>query len=275
MSDIYIHIGLYKTGTSNLQNNLFVNIPNIHYTRLTGSLLMHIKKPIIFDKLLISNESFTGFPWSEGSMYWNKQYEIAIRNISILFPTAKIIIGFRDHTSMILSLYKQYLQLGGTKNLDNFFNFSNKGILLIEDLFYEDRVTFLQKHFAPENIFIYTQNDLQSNFYQSITCLEKFMNVSLLEYYSKDKSNTNVGVNKIPARILRQLNIINKFLVHFYLPSLNNRFFKSLGITPRQLCQGVLSNFFKEKLDFTEDKKKQIKELYLTDWQFVQKEKST
>ena len=107
MSQVFLHVGLHKTGTTFLQYHVF--------PLLEGVRTLHGWQPATAlaegaaPRTLITSENFSGWPWGGG---WAEQFEARMRSLAALFPRAKALIGFREHAAMLLSLYKQHLHQG-------------------------------------------------------------------------------------------------------------------------------------------------------------------
>ena len=106
MTEYFIHLGLHKTGTTWLQSEVFSRLKNVSY------LHQFELDTIIPDskKVLISCEWLSGKPHLLEST--EKMYIIADR-LKKIFPSSKIIVGFRDKDSWLKSLWKQYIMEGG------------------------------------------------------------------------------------------------------------------------------------------------------------------
>lgn len=112
-------MGLHKTGTTFLQEEIFSKIKNVNYI---GEFKFGSK--IYKDKLnIISDEKLSVEPHLPPShidyINCNQRFVIAKRLHSI-FPDAKIILGIRNKDSWLSSVYSQYVKGGGTHNFDDF-----------------------------------------------------------------------------------------------------------------------------------------------------------
>lgn len=126
MQEIYIHVGLHKTGSTFLQNKVFPNLEkttyigrpytqqNIAFNKLQyadSSLYskeevnQEIKHFDHYKKVLISDEMFSGLPFNN---YINRTM-IADR-LSQVFPEAKILLFIRNQKDLLLSLYNSYVK---------------------------------------------------------------------------------------------------------------------------------------------------------------------
>ncbi|MBL8893463.1 MAG: sulfotransferase, partial [Rhizobiales bacterium] len=150
-SEVLVHVGLPKTGTTWLQDHVFANNalgfwgPAQHedtpkqQTKAFGRLLyLDANKRLIaeddFDSAalrdqlegimvpeglvpVVSNERLSGHPLSNAF-----DRATLARRIKDVFPHARIFVTIREQRSMILSSYFQYLKYGGWRSLDGFLN---------------------------------------------------------------------------------------------------------------------------------------------------------
>lgn len=142
MSNIYIHIGLHKTGTTFLQKDFFPKIPHTHFYRNIHEFL---NNQVNSGRVIISNESLEGNPFLGN---WLQSYKNNVHYISKIFHNPSIIIGFRKHDSFLLSLYKQYLYEKGILDVNSFFDINkNSGLVKFEDLLFAERYKILKERF--------------------------------------------------------------------------------------------------------------------------------
>jgi hypothetical protein len=152
MNTTLVHIGFHKTGTTWIQNELFVSnsdsfIPlstkKKGHSSLANRFIFDDKGYLLnsFDNnekairadlnellgardqedenkvLVMSHERLSGNPHSSGF-----DSSIIARRIKKVFPNAKILIVIREQSSWILSNYFQYLSVGGTHSLYKYLN---------------------------------------------------------------------------------------------------------------------------------------------------------
>ncbi|MGJ8593503.1 MAG: sulfotransferase domain-containing protein [Aquaticitalea sp.] len=187
MHNTLIHIGLHKTGTTWLQNELFINgnssfEPLSNNTRPKGysSLAMDfvldhnasllnsfdsnemvikhnldiiLKQKKIENKVLVmSHERLSGYPSSAGF-----DGSIIMRRIKNVFPSAKILIMIREQKSLLLSNYFQYLKEGGVRNIDKYLNskYDARVPNLSENYFhFHYMISEYQNLFGKENVLV-------------------------------------------------------------------------------------------------------------------------
>lgn len=267
MSKVFLHIGLHKTGTTYLQTSVFPELKGI----TSFSLFNHIGDIALHDndKLLLSCECFCGNPW-KGNYY--NEFEQQVLNLKKLFPESAVIIGFREQLPMITSLYKQFIQRGGTRDVSYLFNTENTGILKHEDFLYVKKIEFLKKHF--DHIFYYTQEDLRKSPQLVINDLCDFLELNeSLDISQIEKKETNTGIKSVKQlQILRKSNLWSHRLrkIHPILSPMH-AVYQHLKITPRDFIQ--FKGFFKKGKPFklNDELQKFITEYYATDWEETQK----
>ncbi len=138
MKKTIIHVGLHKTATTFLQNNVWPTIQG--YTYLSRPYTQHnyafnqmqyadeslYKKDYILKeleyigstRLLLSDEAFSGKPVYFS--YLNRA--IIARRLQEVFPEAEIVLFLRDQKDIMLSHYSSYIKMPyGTKIIEKFF----------------------------------------------------------------------------------------------------------------------------------------------------------
>ena len=261
-NNLIIHIGHHKTGTTFLQNFIFPCYKELSVVRAWYSHRKITEMPLK-KNILITDEGISGNPF-RGNYF--DEFEKNIVNIKKLYGDVKILVGFREHSSMILSLYKQHLHEKGYLTLEEFFNKQNTGLIRQEELKFLIRVEILKKHFT--HIFVYLQEDLKSNIDLFITKLSHFIGVDLNKEefeFLRDKT-ANVGIRtEKQVRLLRTMNILNS---KKYCPNLYGTKLARYKLTPRDICQNRMKDsgdIFKMNSNL----KTFITNLYNEDWQGI------
>jgi hypothetical protein len=124
-TDIIIHIGLHKTATSFLQQEIFPKLDVDFYCQPRSREFLGIKTKQ--KKILISNEALSGKPHLN-PIDSNERIRIA-NSLHLLFPNARIIVGIRNKEDWYNSLFKQYSKASATYNKQTFNNMFDKGYL--------------------------------------------------------------------------------------------------------------------------------------------------
>lgn len=137
MPPLYIHVGLHKTGTTFLQEEVFPKLTSVDFLRSQRivemlqrfaaeedscfdlSTYQRFFEPIINPcPSLISHEGLSGHNYL---LYMN-QTRNADR-LAKLFPHASIILGIRRQDSLLLSLYVHFIKGGASVRLDDFLGY--------------------------------------------------------------------------------------------------------------------------------------------------------
>lgn len=136
-----IHIGLHKSASTFLQNNVFPILGEVNYIDRSES--WEVLKPIIFQshsafdpididqnrldswyapgkRVVISEEFLSGNP---DLGYINQ--DSCLENLHQIFPDAKVIIVLREQWSLIRSMYLHMVATGYNKHEKRAFNFDN------------------------------------------------------------------------------------------------------------------------------------------------------
>lgn len=103
ITKVFIHIGMHKTGTTFLQQEVFPKIPNINYqTKVDLTTKVEERKINLFSDENLDGGSYRLFATGK------KRINI-LKNLHTLFPDAYIILCLRDKESWLKSAYKQYI----------------------------------------------------------------------------------------------------------------------------------------------------------------------
>jgi|MDTB01.1.fsa_nt_gb hypothetical protein len=272
-TEIFIHVGLHKTGTTFLQRQIYPKLSLAYYDfrpfdeQLTTN---HRKR-----KICISDENYSGRPWPKGfpdrpsDVSYGEQFKYSMHNLVDLYPGAKIIIGFREHSSFLISLYKQYLHEGGTGKLEYFFNpSSERSVIRKEDLLFKSRVDVLMDLF-DQQVLVYDQKKLLTNTAHEVERICRFLGVTDVPPIDNSRS-MNKGVKYHQANILRILNGMDKKLMRIsFLPTLNNSFWRRMRLTPRQICQYKLAGLSKREIRLSVEQSNYISATFADDWSYI------
>ena len=234
--EVYIHIGYPKTGTTFLQNEIFPKLNEVHYIRSdrirpeTSKIMRqeefsfdyeqvknNLEKHLVDGKNLISNEGFMG-NLLVGKAINNK---LIADRLAFLFPNVKIIITIRNQYDLVESLYKQYIQLGGTKTLREFVKFKEGrfehndfrwDLTLSPEMFnYATLAAYYEKLVGRENVFLISFELLQKDPARFLDQLLKWMGVD--ETPSHNNRAYNQGYGRRQIAIAR---FLNRFLKSIY-----------------------------------------------------------
>jgi hypothetical protein len=227
MKELYIHIGMHKTATTFLQKRVF---PNLGINYISQYEIMPFLVAVtqedesIYDvefqrnymssffkngKNIISAEGLSG-----NVLNRYRSRTAIIEKLKTTFPDAKIIIGIRNQKDMMKSLYKQYIQIGGSKKESELFDtkVTYKSAIFRHDyncidpktLMYYNYLNRIVELFGQESVYIYLYEDLvyDDNLFISNIC--SFINAKVIK--SLDKTPSNVS---LPERIFGLYRVLN------------------------------------------------------------------
>jgi len=207
MKEIYIHVGLPKTGTTFLQEEIFKKM-KVRYIRGVDfrKYCFHRDK-----KTIISEETLSGDPYSKV----DNRYIIA-ENLHKLFPDAKIIVGLRNPKDLIESLKSQYIRGGGvfkTLYINPSYVYGQK-----------EYVNYLKSLFS--DVFVYDYDkDIKRDKKSFVERLCEFVGEPVPDY-----KDVKYRVRLKPYQ-MRMLEFINRF---FYYPERN-----PYGKLPTSFGEGI------------------------------------
>ena len=267
MNKHIVHVGLPKTGTSFLQKKFFPHLNGVNFFRsFSFRMLAEVSSSNIF---LFSHESISGHPWNkkwidgeQNPHHWLNSFDIATENLKKLYPNAHIIIVFRKHGDLLISLYKQYLHEGGVLRLQDFY--SANGVIRDEDLNFQYRIEKLTQIF--ENVDVLSFEDFK---YRGVDYfIDYFKEFSLASSFTHNNKNENSGVS---GKKIEMIRMTNKF--YRKIPRFIRFIFFKTKFTPRDIFQHRLgfwnSPDSRELLQIKED----VNSRHRNDWEFVIKKK--
>jgi hypothetical protein len=289
---IFVHIGLHKTGTTFLQQHFFPRWPTLQFYHKTVPLREVLAAPT-GQKVLISNEGLWcggAYRQPPGDAWWAALGDRRVQAESIarlreFFPEARVLVSFRRHSDLILSLYLQYVQKGGTLPLKKFFDVDGDGGLLgKQSLSFRHVIETIDETFTARP-FIFLQEDLRDDLEGTLRCMGDYFECPPPEIPQKALSGRakkhakarNRSVGHHQAKILRALNRVtySDHNPRGWLP-LRSRTAKRLGLHARRLCQyGLLARLLPyRRVVLDENIRRQIDDYYRDDWEFVNNRKA-
>jgi len=196
MCELYLHIGLHKTGTTFLQDYIFPNLKGIEYyykpTNVIGNL--DTLSLTINGKTLVSDEEISfSMP--------DRDHTTRLDFIQVLhknFPNAKIILGLRQYERWLKSCYSQYIKAGGYLK----FNDYKQKYPHLKPSEYRRIIYTL---WGEENVFVYWQENLRKTPQIILKELCDFIDVKVPTY---PKTSSNVSLKGWKLSLLRYINIL-------------------------------------------------------------------
>ncbi len=169
--EMYIHIGMQKTGTTYLQNEVFPKLKNVYYfSRPRDVFRADSEKE---KKYLVSHEAFSGYPHHIDRIDYgvDDRYRIANR-LNKVYPNAKIILGIREKDDWFKSLFRQYAKMKGGAELRDFEERFDEGFLD-----YEGYIAYLEDLFS--DVYVYHFETLKEDHEEFVKGICDFMDVEL------------------------------------------------------------------------------------------------
>lgn len=261
MSNVILHIGMHKTGTTFLQKSFFPKLSNTFYAH-NNEFFVPWKEQLYLkpDHMLLSYEGFSGFPWKnqQRDRGWLDSFYCNINQLKIFFPDATIIIFFRKQGDLLASLYKQYLNEGGELEFEKFYGVNK--IIDEKDISIKPRIEYLKENFERVyclnyQAFLENGTEYLKNFF------EQELSMSFDEIDNSTRSNVSISGKKI--EFLRRYNIL-----YNRLPNSFKRILRISKLHPRVLVQNKLS-FWKTKDNHNIIRlKTEINAKFNADWEF-------
>ncbi|MEX2596738.1 MAG: sulfotransferase domain-containing protein, partial [Salibacteraceae bacterium] len=229
--EVFIHVGIPKTGSTFLQKKVFKNINHLDYYKshpylaervdsipnmsfsddiddLSNEITEYISKNSI-KKLLISNESLFGHP-----LHNFLNHELIIRNLKVIFPNAKILVVIRNQIDFFESLYKYVVYLGYPLNKSQFFRIEdgqfqkwgyNKGVnISIFSLDYYKLMEVYEKYYSKDVISLLPYEKLRELPNEFKHSLEEWICEEINDWPITSK--VNIGLNEVQFLVLKVLN---------------------------------------------------------------------
>lgn len=266
---LVIHIGLHKTATTYLQYQLFphlVDVRYIHGNDFFGQ--WQRQSGAANENLLLSYEGFTGLAWNRAwlsgvsnDFHWIDSFAANLKSLKLFFPNAILVVFFRKHGDILLSMYKQYVQEGGVLSLTDFFGAN--AVIRPEDLSFKARIETIEKYF-PNSFFInYEEYKTGGDEYIKNFFLQEF-NWTFQE--RKDDGKRFKANNSITGTKIEYLRSINGFYQKW--PKKLRSTLRYIGWSPRDIFQERLA-FWKPK-DAAEFEvlRKKVNVDFKDDWEY-------
>lgn len=267
---LIIHIGLHKTATTYLQYHWFTGLSNvlyIHGNRFFKQWEQQVNRGD--DNLLLSFEGFSGLAWNELWMQgksndhrWLDSFKSNILSLKQFFPKAHIIILFRHHGDLLLSMYKQYIQAGGVLDLEGFYG--ENGIIRPLDLSFRERIDFLRTHFDCCYFLNYEEYKKDGDDYMKNFFLAEF-NIRKTTINTRGENNKNTSITGWKIECLRAIN-------NYYqrMPRKFRSIIRYLRWSPRDILQQKFA-FWKPKDPETFNiLREEINQKFEQDWAYFE-----
>lgn len=201
--DVVLHVGLPRTGTTFIQNEIFEKSPEFNYIDRRHYKAKKERKRLIDNKGNIWY--FKKYPdylendkiniISDEMLCYSPRRKKIIKGFKKRFLDAKIIVGLRNKEKWKRSFYNKYVQSGGTAS----YRYWKKNIL--KDFEFKDYIRFLKNNF--DDVFVYNFKDFKRDKRKVIKKMCGFIGINVPKY--KD-FRINKSVNKDYIEAIRILN---------------------------------------------------------------------
>jgi len=183
-SNITVHVGYPKCGSSFLQNIIFPRITDVYFFDKYVHLFSRFNNG---DKVLISNENIVGEPLQELTF---KYFADIIIN---RYNSPNIILIRRNKASLIYSYYCELVMNGMNMRFNKFIN--NYKDAFVDFLDYDKVIGYYKDHGC--NVLVLDFEDLQKDNKNFVNCICNFINVDTPDYENivVRKKKTRFGIN--------------------------------------------------------------------------------
>jgi len=267
--ELFIHIGLPKTATTFVQNNIFPKYPNLDF--LGKGYKSSIVNVLLSNnhKFLLSHEHMLACPFHQINDGWINEFERNLRILAVKVPHAKILLSFRHHPNLLLSYYKEYISKPNRfeyMSIDHFFDpINDLGFLKKGDLNFMKMIELVETFFQNKP-FVFTLEEINNDLQVFVNALSNYLGEESFTVKDISRSKVNKGVKYYPGKILRALhNLQNRN----YFPNLYNPISRKLGITPDRLFRVKLAQFFDQKIELTDPQISYLENHMKKDWKMV------
>lgn len=169
---VFIHIGMHKTGTTFLQEEIFSKIPNINYQNKVD-LTTEVQEEKIN---LFSDENLDGGSYRLFSSV--KTRNIILKNVHKLFPEAKIILCIRNQDKWLKSAYKQYIVAYRSYSYKDYKKRLDPELYNVDSL-----ISFINRNF--DDFYVCYFEDLQKNPQKFVKGICDFIGVDVPKFENK------------------------------------------------------------------------------------------
>ena len=195
--EIYFHVGLPKTASTFLQRNVFPRLEGIEYVK---------KHSFHKYNRYVENTSHSKILFSTELNIGKKRTNEKIRKFAQSYPDARPIILLRRHDRWIRSKYKQHIRKHGWLSFDEFFNIQDTGKVKVYELYYKDKVDFLNGLFNHPAVVLF-QEELLDDPWKAIDRICRITGTT----YAKESIDTN---RVKPSYSTKQLKAMRRFNQH-------------------------------------------------------------
>lgn len=259
------HCGLPKTGSTYLQRHVFPSVEGVYYSRgRSFEELVELLSRNTDRRTLISNENLTPrLSDPHRSDPYEQKLTRRLRFLAQTWPGSSLLLFFREPSSLIKSLYAQYIYIGGT---DEFREWRLKSAM-------DRRLDF--DHLLDElllmpwgNVLFLDHAQLLHTPNYTLECMSRFLGCRL-EPSQAPSRISHPSLDKSGARLLGTVNPLLNAAWRRPSSRLVLKAARRLGLHPRVLVQAgpltFLNRYGRPLVDMSELQR--IKEQYEESWQ--------
>ncbi len=269
MSNVLIHIGFPKTGSTYLQK-WFSEHPEMYYKSrgIAGFYNAHEmatyaqKTQKIHSVFVLSSEDLSVWKGdedtigSEGKIYDTQQYQRNLcETLHRIFPNGKMLIVTRGYAGMLPSLYSQFVRGGGVLTFDELQDTYGKIFKILYD--YTWIVKLYRERFGSENVIVLPYELLRDAPDTFTSLLESEMGIT--EHFSFSAEKINAAMDPVMITAYRRF---SKFLFTAIQP-LGSRLSKKIY---RYHAYRLIYRHKHPLIEFTARFVKEPEKIVIADW---------
>ena len=235
-SEIFVHIGLPKTGTTFLQDHVFsnYNAKDISYLGKAKSISVWDIMKTKNNKYLISSENLLADHFEGEKGKWFVEFKNNLKILHNKLPNAKYILSVRNHKDLIISCYKEFIRKGNRSfypEIMNYFDIDkNNGQISQNDFIFENIIKEI-RIISGNYPFVFSLEGWKENPDELFKNLENFLNIPEQHITLNNNKKARIGCNTNQAKFLIFFNRLNNGLKKIGI-NLYNPLFIKYGLTP-------------------------------------------
>ena len=261
---IFFHLGLSKTGSTFLQQQIFPKLPSIHYIpTVKYRKALDIIPKISDNKILVSRE-------------FDQQFEQEIKKFSAQYPDAFPIVVFREPSSWAVSNYKRFVKNGHPISFTEFIDIQkDDGLFKIQDFTYSRYLELLDEYFTQKPL-VLLYEDLRQNPQDFINKIADYLVIDIdAKKFNLHPNHVSYSekslklVRKLSSKIQfqKQLEVHRKpkgFLYNLYANIIRYSILYGSNFFP--------NNWFPQEEFINAKEVEAVKEFFKNEWQYVKKQ---
>lgn len=263
---IFFHVGLSKTGSTFLQQQIFPKLKGIHYVpTVKYRKSLDLIPKITTDKILVSRE-------------FDQQFEQEIKKFSAQYPDAYPIIVFREPSSWAVSNYKRFVKNGHPISFTEFIDIQkDEGLFKIQDFEYSRYLELLEKHFTQKPL-VLLYEDLRQNPQEFIQKIADYLDIEI-DLKQLNLNPNHVSYSEKSLKLVRKLSSKIQFQKQLEVHRKPKGFLYNLHANIIRYSILYVSKLFPSSWfpqeEFVNDEEVEAVKTYFKDeWEFIQNAKN-